>query len=76
MNKTTEVAIHDVPRFLTAKDLERIFQLNKRTIARLCRQGALPEPLKVGGSNRWKRDDVITAIDRFNLQKAKAKLSD
>lgn len=43
---------------LTIKDLERLFHVDKRTISRLCKKGQIPPPLKVGGSNRWRADEI------------------
>ena len=37
---------------LTVEDLERMLRVDRRTIARLCKKGQLPTPLKLGGSNR------------------------
>ena len=38
---------------LTVPDLERLLQVNRRTIARLCKRGKLPQPFKIGGGLRW-----------------------
>ena len=43
---------------LTVDDLERILRVDRRTIARLCKKGELPPPLKLGGSNRWRVRDM------------------
>ena len=43
---------------LTVEDLERILRVDRRTIARLCKKGQLPPPLKLGGSNRWRVRDM------------------
>ncbi len=48
---------------LTVEDLERLLRVDRRTVARLCKRGQLPQPLKLGGGNRWKADDVAGAID-------------
>jgi len=48
---------------LTVEDLELLLRVDRRTIARLCRRGQIPAPLKLGGSNRWKAEDVAGAID-------------
>jgi len=48
---------------LTVTDLERILRVDKRTIARLCKRGQLPRPLKIGGSNRWKAEAIAAALE-------------
>jgi len=48
---------------LTVEDLERLLRVDKRTVARLCKRGQLPKPLKLGGGNRWKAEDIAAAID-------------
>jgi predicted DNA-binding transcriptional regulator AlpA len=48
---------------LTVEDLERMLRINKRTVARLCKKGQLPEPLKIGGQNRWRIEDISETLD-------------
>jgi predicted DNA-binding transcriptional regulator AlpA len=48
---------------LTVEDLERLLRVDRRTVARLCKRGQLPRPLKLGGGNRWRSEDIADAID-------------
>ena len=48
----------------TIEDLERLFKLHRRTISRLCGSGQFPRPIKIGSSNRWRREDVESVISR------------
>jgi excisionase family DNA binding protein len=50
---------------LTTPDLERLLKVDRRTITRLVKRGELPAPLKLGGSNRWRAEDIHAAIDRL-----------
>jgi excisionase family DNA binding protein len=50
---------------LTTSDLERLLKVDRRTISRLVKRGELPAPLKLGGSNRWRAEDINAAIDRL-----------
>jgi predicted DNA-binding transcriptional regulator AlpA len=50
---------------LTVEDLERLLRVDRRTVARLCKRGQLPQPLKLGGSNRWKAEDIAAALERL-----------
>jgi predicted DNA-binding transcriptional regulator AlpA len=51
---------------LTVEDLERLLRVDKRTVARLCKRGQLPQPLKIGGGNRWRPEEIPAAIDRLS----------
>jgi predicted DNA-binding transcriptional regulator AlpA len=48
---------------LTVEDLEQMLRVDRRTIARLCKKGQLPPPLKLGGSNRWRVKDIEDALE-------------
>jgi len=54
-----------VDPLLTVGDLERLLQVDKRTVARLCKRGQLPAPVKLGGLNRWRAQAIADAIDRL-----------
>ena len=45
-------------KLLTAKDLGQLLALSKRQIFRLNSCGKIPNPLKVGGSIRWRQTDI------------------
>jgi predicted DNA-binding transcriptional regulator AlpA len=47
---------------LKVGDLAQLFRVDKRTIKRWCKQGQLPPPLKIGGSNRWRMLDIEEVI--------------
>jgi predicted DNA-binding transcriptional regulator AlpA len=47
---------------LKVGDLAQLFRVDKRTIKRWCKQGQLPPPLKIGGSNRWRMQDIKEVI--------------
>jgi len=52
---------------LTVEDLERMLRVGRRTVSRLCKRGQLPLPLKVGGQNRWRPDEVNAAINAMSV---------
>jgi predicted DNA-binding transcriptional regulator AlpA len=47
---------------LTVEDLEQLLRVDRRTVRRLCKRGQLPEPIKLGGGNRWRSQDIADAI--------------
>jgi predicted DNA-binding transcriptional regulator AlpA len=50
---------------LTTRDLQRLLQVDRRTVTRLVKRGELPPPLKLGGCNRWRPEVINDAIDRL-----------
>ena len=53
----------EIPELLTIRDLATILKVSQRSIWRLVASGQLVEPLRVGGSIRWRRDDIRDWID-------------
>ena len=51
---------------LTTSDLERLLKVDRRTVSRLVKRGELPMPMKLGGSNRWRPEEISAAIDRLS----------
>lgn len=64
MKKATARRETHVFPLLTIKDLEHLLRLHRRTIARLCAAGRLPPPMKIGGSRRWKAEEVYGMLER------------
>ena len=56
--KTNDPASAALEPLLTIADLERLLRVDRRTVRRLWERGQLPPPLKIGGSNRWKKRDI------------------
>jgi hypothetical protein len=48
---------------LTSDDLRRLFRVTSRTIARWYASGRLPRPVKVGGGNRWRADQIRRLVE-------------
>lgn len=51
-----------LPALLKAADVERIVGLSRRTIDRLCHAGAFPQPIRIGCSRRWRREDIVRLL--------------
>lgn len=47
-----------VKSLLSIKDVSEILSLSKTTIWRQVKAGTLPAPIKIGGSTRWRRNDI------------------
>jgi predicted DNA-binding transcriptional regulator AlpA len=56
--KTNDPASAALEPLLTIADLERLLRVDRRTVRRLWERGQLPPPLKIGGSNRWKKRGI------------------
>jgi excisionase family DNA binding protein len=50
-------------RLLRVSDVAKALAVSVRTVWRLSHSGALPEPLRVGRSARWRASDIQEAID-------------
>ena len=48
---------------MTADELANTLQISKRQVWRLKAKGAIPKPVKIGTSVRWKRSDILEWID-------------
>ncbi len=53
----------EIPELLTIRELATILKVSQRSIWRLVASGQLVEPLRVGGSIRWRPDDIRDWID-------------
>ena len=49
---------HELPSLLTAPQIAELLQLSTRTVWRLRSAGKLPNPVEIGGSVRWNRDEI------------------
>ena len=48
----------DIPELLTIRELATILKVSQRSIWRLVAAGQLVEPLRIGGSIRWRCEDI------------------
>ncbi len=55
----------DLKPMLTIKDVERLLQIDERTIRRLWKSGTLPAPLKIGHAIRWQAVEIAAVLDRL-----------
>ena len=59
----TDKTTNELPQLLTINDVAEILKISQRSIWRLVASGKLVAPLRVGGSIRWKREDIREWID-------------
>ncbi len=52
----TEGTLH--PLVIGAKDFAALLQVSSRTIWRLVSSGEAPKPVRIGGSCRWRLDEI------------------
>jgi excisionase family DNA binding protein len=55
-------------RLLTISDLAKELSVSPRQIYRLCHQGKLPRPIRVGGAIRWDRRRIEKWIDELGTE--------
>lgn len=51
------------PALLSAESVAQMLQVSVRTVWRLRSSGQLPHPVQVGGSIRWRADEVCAWIE-------------
>ena len=51
---------------LTADEAARSLAISKRTLWRLVSAGQLPAPLHIGRAARWRRDEIVAAVDQWD----------
>jgi predicted DNA-binding transcriptional regulator AlpA len=54
---------------LRIEDLERLLRVDARTIRRLWKRGRFPLPLKIGGQNRWRAEEVNDALEQLAVER-------
>lgn len=52
-----------LPDLLTIRELARALKLSPRSVWRLVRNQQLPSPIRIGGSIRWRADEITRWID-------------
>jgi predicted DNA-binding transcriptional regulator AlpA len=68
--KTTNAPARSLPEpLLTVEDLERLLRVDARTIRRLWKRGRFPLPLKIGGQNRWRAEEVNEALELLAVER-------
>lgn len=53
------------PVLLTYPEAARALTISRRTLERMVSGGAFPQPLRVGGSSRFHRDDVANYLEQL-----------
>ncbi len=46
------------PLLITVDEFADLMQLSVRTIWRLCSSGQVPKPVRIGGTVRWRHEEV------------------
>lgn len=52
------------PLLVSAPELAKLLQVSTRTLWRLQSAGQIPPPIRLGGSTRWRLDEVRRWIER------------
>ena len=54
----------NLPELLTIRELAKVLKLSPRSIWRLVKSHQLPAPVRIGGSIRWRADDISIWISK------------
>jgi predicted DNA-binding transcriptional regulator AlpA len=64
MNRTEpDLSASDEAVFVSAAVVARMLECHPRTIGRLSRRKLLPAPIEIGGLRRWRRSEIVAALD-------------
>ncbi|MCI0331943.1 MAG: helix-turn-helix domain-containing protein [Planctomycetes bacterium] len=55
-------AANQEPLLLSASDVANLLSVSTRTLWRLLSSGRLPQPVAVGGSKRWRREEIVAWV--------------
>ena len=64
MSLGLEPSASSVPLLITAQEFADLMQLSVRTLWRLSSAGQIPEPVRIGGTVRWRRDEVHSWVEQ------------
>lgn len=62
MSVAVEIPPSDTSMLIDKRELARMLHLRWTNISPLLRRGCLPTPIRLGGCNRWRRDEVVRWI--------------
>jgi len=51
------------PSLITVDEVAAMLQVSQRTVYRFSDIGRIPRPIKLGGSVRWRRSDILAWIE-------------
>jgi predicted DNA-binding transcriptional regulator AlpA len=59
------------PAFLLSDNAAAaLLGVSRATFWRRVKDGTMPEPLRLGGATRWRRDEIIAAIEALSQRSA------
>lgn len=57
--------MQDEPAILLSDNAaSALLGISRATFWRRVKDGTLPEPIRIGGATRWRRDELLAALDR------------
>ncbi len=65
MEKNTQKQASNTPQPLaiSARELARLLDVSLRQVWRLNSTGKLPKPVRLGGSVKWRRDEIVAFVE-------------
>ena len=64
MNQVLSTAGKSPVTLLTVKDVQSRVRFSRTKLYELISEGVFPKPVRIGGSSRWRSDDVDMWIDQ------------
>ena len=56
-------------RLVRNDEAAQMLGVSTTTLWRYCRDGVVPKPVKLGGSTRWRVDELEAAIERLSAER-------
>lgn len=53
--------------YMTAKDVSKLLNISEKTIYNWASRKRFPKPIKFGRAVRWKRTDVLSALEKRTI---------
>jgi predicted DNA-binding transcriptional regulator AlpA len=60
----------EIALLLPDHDASALLGLSRATLWRRVADGTLPQPVRIGGATRWRRDELIAAIEAASTRRS------
>lgn len=60
---------HEPPMLLKDGEAAALLGMSRATLWRRSKFGELPKPIKIAGQTRWRREELVAAIERAAAQR-------
>jgi predicted DNA-binding transcriptional regulator AlpA len=58
------------PFLLSVDDTSAFLNISRASVWRRAADGTLPQPIRIGGATRWRRDELIAAVEAASARRS------